>query len=149
MISHAITGAADLGAAFLLMFGLKRMSSPVTARSGIRVAGLGMLVAVLACFLNVIGVSAAARPHLIVNIVLAAAMLSIGVGLAWWKGKTVKLTAMPQMVALYNGMGGGAAGAIAAVALIGAQSAGRGTDPRFDRWVDRCDVAVGIAHRLG
>ena len=55
MISHVITGAADLGAAFLLMFGLKRMSSPVTARSGIRVAGVGMLVAVLACFLNVVG----------------------------------------------------------------------------------------------
>jgi NAD(P) transhydrogenase subunit beta len=112
MISHVITGAADLGAAFLLMFGLKRMSSPATARSGIRVAGLGMLVAVLACFLNVIGVSAAARPHLIVNVVLAATTLIVGVGIAWWKGKTVKLTAMPQMVALYNGMGGGAAGAI-------------------------------------
>ena len=107
MVSHMITGAADLGAAFLLMFGLKRMSSPATARSGIRVAGVGMLVAVVACFLNVVGVSAAARPHLIVNIVLAAAMLIIGVGLAWWKGRTVKLTAMPQMVALYNGMGGG------------------------------------------
>ncbi len=124
MISHVITGAADLGAAFLLMFGLKRMSSPVTARSGIRVAGLGMLVAVIACFLNVVGVSTAARPHLIVNIVLAAATLLVGVGLAWWKGKTVKLTAMPQMVALYNGMGGGAAGAIAAVALIGRKAEG-------------------------
>jgi hypothetical protein len=33
IISHVITGAADLCAAFLLMFGLKRMSSPVTARS--------------------------------------------------------------------------------------------------------------------
>jgi NAD(P) transhydrogenase subunit beta len=124
MISHVITGAADLGAAFLLMFGLKRMSSPVTARSGIRVAGLGMVVAVLACFLNVVGVSAAARPHLVVNIALAATTLLIGVGLAWWKGKTVKLTAMPQMVALYNGMGGGAAGAIAAVALIGRKAEG-------------------------
>ena len=44
LISHIITGAADLGAAFLLVFGLKRMSSPESARSGIRVAGLGMLV---------------------------------------------------------------------------------------------------------
>ena len=49
MVSHMITGAADLGAAFLLMFGLKRMSSPATARSGIRGSGVGMLVAVVAC----------------------------------------------------------------------------------------------------
>ena len=124
MIFHLITGAADLGAAFLLMFGLKRMSSPITARSGIRVAGLGMLVAVLAAFLNVAGVSAAARPHLVVNIVLAAAALIVGAVASWWKGKTVKLTAMPQMVALYNGMGGGAAGAIAAVELVGHKAEG-------------------------
>ena len=51
-----IIGAADLAAAFLFMFGLKRMSSPVTAPSGIFVAGLGMLVAVLASFLYVFNV---------------------------------------------------------------------------------------------
>jgi NAD(P) transhydrogenase subunit beta len=123
-ISHVITGAADLCAAFLLMFGLKRMSSPVTARSGIRAAGVGMLVAVLASFLNVLNVNAAARPHLIVNIVLAAAALIVGAGASWWKGRTVKLTAMPQMVALYNGMGGAAAGAIAAVELVGRKAEG-------------------------
>lgn len=47
-----IIDAAFLGAAFLFIYGLKRMSSPVTAASGIRVAGLGMLVAVLASFLD-------------------------------------------------------------------------------------------------
>ena len=44
--------------------------------------------------------------------------------MAWWSGKTVAMTAMPQMVALYNGMGGGAAGAIAAVALLGGRAQG-------------------------
>jgi NAD(P) transhydrogenase subunit beta len=43
----------------------------------------------------------------------------VGGGAAWWSGKKVALTSMPQMVALYNGMGGGAAGAIAAVELFG------------------------------
>jgi len=100
------------------------MSSPVTAPSGIFVAGIGMLVAVLASFLIVFDVDKAAVPYLPVNIVLAVAALAIGGGLAWWSGKTVAMTAMPQMVALYNGMGGGAAGAIAAVELFGAKTHG-------------------------
>jgi NAD(P) transhydrogenase subunit beta len=44
--------------------------------------------------------------------------IAIGGGLAFWSGKRVAMTDMPQMIALYNGMGGGAAGAIAAVELL-------------------------------
>src|SRR5437868_2091617 len=44
--------------------------------------------------------------------------LVTGVGLAWWSGKRVAMTDMPQMVALYNGMGGGSAAAIGAVELL-------------------------------
>jgi H+-translocating NAD(P) transhydrogenase subunit beta len=43
--------------------------------------------------------------------------VAIGSALAWWSGKRVAVTDMPQMIALYNGMGGGAAAAIAAVEL--------------------------------
>jgi NAD(P) transhydrogenase subunit beta len=106
------------------MYGLKRMSSPVTAASGIFVAGVGMLVAVLASFLYVFDVSAAARPHLMVNVGLGVVALIVGGGGAWWGGKKVAMTAMPQMVAIYNGMGGGAAGAIAAVELFGNKAPG-------------------------
>jgi len=116
VLTIAVTGFV---AAFLFMYGLKRMSSPATAASGIRVAGLGMLVAVVASFLSAFNASAAAQPHLLVNFGLAVLALGIGGSLAWWAGKTVKMTAMPQMVAIYNGMGGGAAGAIAAVELFG------------------------------
>jgi NAD(P) transhydrogenase subunit beta len=104
------------------MFGLWRMASPVTAPSGILVAGVGMLAAVVASFLYVFTVDAAAKPHLPLNIGLAAAALIIGAGVAWWSGRRVKITAMPQAVALFNGMGGGAAGAIAAVELFGSQT---------------------------
>jgi NAD(P) transhydrogenase subunit beta len=110
--------ASYLLAAFLFIYGLKRMSSPVTARSGIVVAGWGMLIAVLASFLYVFSVEEAAKPHLVVNVVLAAVALLLGLGWAWRSGKKVEMTAMPQMVALYNGMGGGAAAAIAAVELL-------------------------------
>jgi NAD(P) transhydrogenase subunit beta len=114
-----VIGAVDLGAAFLFMYGLKRMSSPVSAPSGIRLAGYGMVAAVLASFLYVFNVNAAARSHLLINTTLAVFALGLGGGTAWWAGKKAKLTAMPQMVAIYNGMGGGAAGAIAAVELFG------------------------------
>jgi NAD(P) transhydrogenase subunit beta len=123
-IPQLVIGLADLAAAFLFMYGLQRMSSPATAPSGISVAGIGMLAAVLASFLYVLSVDAAARSHLGVNITLALIALAIGGGGAWWSGRKVALTAMPQMVALYNGMGGGAAGAIAAVELFGNRAHG-------------------------
>lgn len=119
-----IVGVVDLAAAFLLIYGLWRMSSPVTAPMGIRMAGVGMLAAVLASFLYVFGVADAALPHLWVNILLAVSALAIGGGLAWWSGRKVAMTAMPQMVALYNGMGGGSAGAIAAMELFGGHAHG-------------------------
>ncbi len=118
-------GVADLAAAFLFLYGLHRMSSPVTAPSGIFVAGIGMAIAVLASFLYAFTVDPAARPNLPVNLGLAVVALVIGGGIAWWGGRKVAMTAMPQMVAIYNGMGGGAAGAIAAVELLGNKAPGR------------------------
>jgi NAD(P) transhydrogenase subunit beta len=117
--SQSIASAAYLLAAFLFMYGLKKMSSPVSAPGGIRVAGVGMVIALLATCLDVFGVSPEARPHLWVNAGLALIALAIGAGVTWHKGKTCAMTEMPQMVALFNGMGGGAAAAIAAVQLFG------------------------------
>ena len=85
------------------------MSSPVTARSGILWAGAGMLVATLVTFLYP-GIDPT-------NYWLILAAIAVGGVLAWWSGKRVAMTDMPQMIALYNGMGGGAAAAIAAVEL--------------------------------
>ncbi len=95
-------------AAVLFIFGLKRMSSPVTARGGIVWAGAGMVVATLVTFLN---------PNM-GNYPLMMAAIGIGGILAWVSGKRVAMTDMPQMIALYNGMGGGAAAAISAVELF-------------------------------
>jgi NAD(P) transhydrogenase subunit beta len=123
-LSNLTIGGIDLVAAFLFMYGLKRMSSPETAPSGILVAGWGMLAAVLASFLYAFTVDPTARPHLLVNIALGIVALAIGGGVAWWIGRKVAMTAMPQMVAIYNGMGGGAAGSIAAVELFGNRAHG-------------------------
>lgn len=124
MTPDFIIQTAYFAAAFLFIYGLKRMSSPVTARSGIVWAGWGMVVAVLASFLYVLDVNESAKPHLTTNIVLVAIALALGLGWAWRSGKKVEMTAMPQMVALYNGMGGGAAAAIAAIELFGHKAHG-------------------------
>lgn len=95
-------------AALLFILGIKRMASPVTARSGIQWAGVGMLVATFATFL---------QPEL-KNLPLIALAVVLGTAVAWVSGKRVAMTDMPQMVALYNGLGGGSAAAIGAVELL-------------------------------
>ncbi len=96
------------GAAILFILGLKAMSSPVTARRGIVWAGIGMFAATAISF---------TYPGMH-NYVLMTSAIFVGGVLAWWTGKRVAMTDMPQMIALYNGMGGGSAAAIAAVELI-------------------------------
>src|ERR1700730_10120358 len=108
---QTLTQLSYLVAAALFILGLKRMSSPVTAVSGVRWAGMGMLLATLAT-LAFMGASP-------VNLTLVIAAIAVGGLLAWVSGKRVAMTDMPQMIALYNGMGGGAAAAIAAVELYG------------------------------
>ncbi len=92
-------------AAILFILGLKGMSSPVSARKGIVWAGVGMVLATVVTFLTP-GMN---------NFALMVIAIALGGAVAWVSGKKVAMTDMPQMVAIYNGMGGGAAAAIAAV----------------------------------
>ncbi|KAB2898952.1 MAG: NAD(P)(+) transhydrogenase (Re/Si-specific) subunit beta [Dokdonella sp.] len=100
--------ASYLLAALLFILGIKRMSSPVTARAGIKWAGVGMVIATLATF-------AITGAH---NLGWIIAGIAIGVLPTWLWGKKVAMTDMPQMVALFNGMGGGSAAAIGAIELL-------------------------------
>ncbi len=114
-MEHLIQAAYFL-TILLFILGLKRMSSPATARSGITWAGVAMALAVVVTML---------WPGMH-NIGLILTAIFIGVVLAWVSGRRVQMTNMPQMVAIYNGMGGGAAAAIAAVELLRAEMAGMG-----------------------
>jgi len=107
MNATLLINASYFVTAFLFIMGLKRMSSPRTARSGILWAGAGMVLATLVSF---------AYPNM-TNYELIIAAIVVGSAIAWWSGRRVAMTDMPQMIALYNGMGGGAAAAIAAVEL--------------------------------
>jgi H+-translocating NAD(P) transhydrogenase subunit beta len=95
-------------AIIVFVLGLRSMSSPTTARRGIVQAGVAMLIAVAVSVL-LPGES---------NFALIAIGVLIGGLGGWYWARVVQMTAMPQMVAMFNGMGGGAAGAIAAVELL-------------------------------
>jgi NAD(P) transhydrogenase subunit beta len=95
-------------AAVLFILGLKAMSSPKTARRGVIWAGAGMVLATLVTFLH----------EGLHNYALMVIAIIAGGGVAWVSAKRVAMTDMPQMIAVYNGMGGGAAAAIAANELL-------------------------------
>ncbi|MFZ4553818.1 MAG: NAD(P)(+) transhydrogenase (Re/Si-specific) subunit beta [Betaproteobacteria bacterium] len=110
MDAKILVNAAYFAVAVVFILGLKAMSSPLTARKGIVWAGYAMVAATLVTFLWP-GHDGAGM-H---NLGLMVAAIAIGGAAAWWSGKKVAMTDMPQMVAIYNGMGGGAAAAIAAL----------------------------------
>lgn len=101
----AFINALYIVAFTLFIVGLSQVTSPLTAVRGNRIAGYGMVVAIVATLL----IEGAG------NWVLIALGLIIGTAIGIPSARQVKMTAMPQMVALFNGLGGGA---VALVALI-------------------------------
>ncbi|HEY8469794.1 MAG TPA: NAD(P)(+) transhydrogenase (Re/Si-specific) subunit beta [Longimicrobiales bacterium] len=98
-----VIDAAYLVAATFFIFGLKRLSSPKTARSGNVLGAIGMLIAV--------GVTLLDRQILSFTWIIAGLVLGSLVGAIL--ARTVKMTAMPQMVGLLNGFGGAASALVA------------------------------------
>jgi NAD(P) transhydrogenase subunit beta len=97
---------AYLVAAVLFIIALKSMSSPRTARAGVLIGAAGALLATVVLFLS--GIE-------LLNLGLILGFLAVGSIIGWVAARRVKMTAMPQLVALFNGVGGGAAALIAVV----------------------------------
>jgi NAD(P) transhydrogenase subunit beta len=98
---------AYLAAAVLFIVGIRMLSSPRTARRGNIVAAIGMLIAIAAVIPQLHGPGGGDVPSR--NWMLIAVAMAIGLVLGACGAYSVKMTAMPQMVALFNGLGGGAA----------------------------------------
>ncbi len=105
---------ADLVAVALFIYGLHDLNSPATARRGNRLAMVGMLIALVGILLRT---GAAGWPAV-------AAGVALGGVVGIYAALKVKMTAMPQMVALYNGAGGGAAALISTVSYFVAGGGG-------------------------
>ncbi|MFM8981641.1 MAG: NAD(P)(+) transhydrogenase (Re/Si-specific) subunit beta [Spartobacteria bacterium] len=115
---------AFLFAAVLFVLGIKMLNSPKTARMGNLVAGFGMIVALLAVVPQLQGPAQGSVPLL--NSLLIVAGILAGLVIGAIGAYSVKMTGMPQMVALFNGAGGGAAALVAAVELLHHGGASRG-----------------------
>jgi NAD(P) transhydrogenase subunit beta len=94
-------------ASVLFIIGLKMLSHPLTARRGNILAATGMVMAIIA---TILFHQKDGKP--ISNIGLIFAAIAIGTLIGWLIAKRVKMTAMPQLVSLFNGMGGAAAALI-------------------------------------
>jgi NAD(P) transhydrogenase subunit beta len=119
MILDFLAKASYFLAAVLFILGLMKMGSPVSARQGIRWAGVGMVIAAVVTFFA----PATWGAHGIDQTNLILMVIAIALSYVFWIwGKRVPITDMPQMVAIFNGMGGGSAAAIGAVAMVNAAS---------------------------
>ncbi len=114
MIPSFLVELSYLLASAFFIIGLKRLSSPATARQGNLLSGLGMLIAIVVTLLHMRILS----PWAIV------AGMVVGGGLGLWMARAVAMTSMPQMVALLNGFGGGASLLVGGAEFLKAELAG-------------------------
>jgi len=112
-IVEILVRIAWLVGAVAFVIGLSRMNSPATARNGNLVSAAGMTLAIAATAVLILtrqstegGINGVVWAIIVVGIVL-------GGGLGLYTARTVKMTAMPQLVSLFNAVGGGAAALIA------------------------------------
>ena len=95
---------AYLIAASLFIIGLKRLAAPATARQGNFISAIGMLIAIVVTLFD--------RQILSFQWIVVGGVIGSAMGL--WMARAVKMTAMPQMVGILNGFGGGASLLVAA-----------------------------------
>jgi NAD(P) transhydrogenase subunit beta len=107
-ISSNIENIVYLISASLFIIGLKRLASPTTARNGNRLASLGMLIAIIVTILKYTDNN---FEWIIIGIVIGGLL---GIILS----KYVQMTAIPQLVAIFNGFGGGASALVAIYEIL-------------------------------
>jgi proton-translocating NAD(P)+ transhydrogenase subunit beta len=101
---------AYLLAAVLFILGLRQLSSPKSARNGNFTAAAGMVIALVATIPQ-LHFTPAGAVIIVIGVVIGSVIGTVG-------ARIVKMTAIPQMVALFNGVGGGAAALVAVAELL-------------------------------
>jgi H+-translocating NAD(P) transhydrogenase subunit beta len=114
MIPPALVSIVYLVSAVLLILGLKRLSSPGTARQGNLMSGTGMLIAIVVTLFD--------RAILSYGVILAGMLVGAAIGL--YMARAVQMTSMPQMVALLNGFGGAASLTVGSAEFLRFEMAG-------------------------
>ncbi len=133
---------AYLAAAALFIYGIRRLRTPETARSGNTLAALGMVIALIATIFVAD-----------IDKVLSAAEIGAGVLVGSVLGavaaQRVHMTAMPQMVAAFNGVGGGAAALVAVSEFYRVEALGQGQETLFSAIAVLLSVIIGTVSFAG
>ena len=108
MVNPALIKLVYIVAAVLFIFGLKFMTHPRTAVRGNRLGALGMLLALIVTLID---------PSISGYVLIAVGGL-VGTAIGVYLARTVEMTAMPQLVALFNGLGGAASVMVAGAELL-------------------------------
>jgi len=114
ILSSEWTTGLYLVAAVCFILALKGLGSPKTARRGNAIGAMGAVIALVTVFLST----------QLDNILLIVATIVVGAAIAAPLSRRVQMTAMPQLVALFNGVGGGAAAIVALLELPLVESTG-------------------------
>jgi len=131
VIAPWVERALYLIAAVLFINGLKRLQSPETARMGNRLSSIGMLIAIVVTFMS--------SKTLSYGTIMAGLVVGGAIGL--FMARTVKMTSMPQMVALLNGAGGGSSLLVASAEFLNFEQ--HGVQPTLDAGIST-QVAILI-----
>jgi NAD(P) transhydrogenase subunit beta len=103
-----ITNTVYILASILFIVGLKRLAHPSTARTGNRLAAVAMLMAIVVTLID--------RDIVRIEWIIVGVVIGALVGAVF--ARRVQMTAMPQMVAIFNGLGGAASAVVASAELI-------------------------------
>jgi H+-translocating NAD(P) transhydrogenase subunit beta len=133
---------AYLAAAALFIYGIRRLRTPETARSGNTLAAVGMVIALVATIFVAD-----------IDKVLSAAQIGAGVLVGSVLGavaaQRVHMTAMPQMVAAFNGVGGGAAALVAVSEFYRVEALGQGHETLVSAVAVLFSVIIGTISFAG
>jgi NAD(P) transhydrogenase subunit beta len=133
---------AYLAAAALFIYGIRRLRTPETARSGNTLAAVGMVIALIATIFVAD-----------INNVLSVGQISVGVVIGSVLGavaaQRVQMTAMPQMVAAFNGVGGGAAALVAVSEFYRVEALGQGHETLVAAMAVLLSVIIGTVSFAG
>ena len=128
-------------AAGCFVLGLHLMNSPATARRGNQLSAVGMAGAVLGTILLIAAGDVSTSGTLIWPIIVVG--IVVGGGAGAYSARTVKMTAMPQLVSIFNAMGGGAAALVAIDEFVRAANIGPHTLGTAEVVATVLDVVIG------
>ena len=140
MVDSVVWDIGYLVSAALFIFGIKRLSSPKTAPQGNRLGAYGMLLAVLVTLVKMYSEG-------IIGFELILAGLALGTIIGYIMATTVEMTEMPELVALFNGFGGGASALVGLSEVLKRLQEGKIPDAGIELYATW--IAIGLSGIVG